>query len=1264
MTNIQILSCNVRGINDENKRHDVFDYLKSLKYDIYCVQDIHCSESQQVLFKRDWGGDMFISHGTTNSRGVAIMFSNNFECEVKEVKRSTNGNFIGLKIKTMDTDICLLTLYGPNTDEPDFYNEISEVINDFQTGSMIICGDWNLVQDQLLDTKHYIRDNNIRARNRVSTLKEEHNLCDPWRVNNPNTRQYTWFQRNPIKMSRIDFFLISSDILALTNYTGIKPGYRSDHSIIQLQLNITKDNRGKGFWKFNTSLLKDIEYITLIKQIIHENVTRYAAPNQTVANHEILFNISDQLFFETLKMEIRKVTISYSSKKKRNREKREVEICDQLEKLDINHTTNSEHLLRKQILSDELVELRKEKIKGMMLRSKIQWFEEGEKPTKFFASIEKRNYVNKVINKINSNGNNIQDPREILNELEKFYRNLYSSKVSIRDQINNMDRFLNNNLINKLTEEQKILCEGNITLVELKEVLKNMKHDKSPGIDGIPVEFYKVFWNDLGHFLFRSLKSSFYTNELSITQKRGIITCIPKGNKPREFLKNWRPISLLTTDYKILTSIMAKRMRGILGQIVSSTQKGFLKERYIEENTRLIYDLIHYLKGQKREGILLLIDFEKAFDSIDWTYIRNVLKIYNFGDDFIKWFNIVYNDSQSCVINNGKYSNFFNLGRGCRQGDPWSPYLFILAIEPLAQYIKHAPQVRGITVKDCEVKIGQYADDTFLLLDGNEVTIKNAMDIFKVFEKISGLHINVEKTQAIHLGEPLTDNNKCPYLNIDFCEKFRLLGINFSTNPDEMEELNFEAKIAEIRKIRRLYQAQNLSLTGKITVVKMLMLPKLVHLLAVLPTPKRKYMDEINNIFINFIWNNKTPKIQYNILVQDFHLGGLKMIHLNSFCKASKLTWIKRLYTAESVNPWKILALEILKEKYPQCIFECSTENIVSLTTKLQNPFWKEVVVSWKYYREMIIGHHDANLIETVIWNPPVIQNPNLLLRRNEFISKGLCYFKDLFNSETNQFFDIFNIKDKYDLHISQFDFLCLMQSIPTLYKNTIKRCTPNLQQTSFGKWVNDVCVSKKTCNYTYKNIIKMLPYDIKCKPKWEGLFSKTIESKEWSKIFLLPQKTSLDSQTRTFQYKVIHRILPTNTLLHIYNIRNDPFCDKCHEEAETLEHLFHLCPTKLSMWYAIANWMFPNVDLFQYINSEHILLGIYDQNKDLENSIIMAVKRYFFRCKYSGQEVHLLGIKRYLKHIRTLEINIQSPHKSMANKLKWLPLENKFEPI
>ena len=141
----------------------------------------------------------------------------------------------------------------------------------------------------------------------------------------------------------------------------------------------------------------------------------------------------------------------------------------------------------------------------------------------------------------------------------------------------------------------------------------------------------------------------------------------------------------------------------------------------------MLYDIMDYLIHTKKAGLLLLIDFEHAFDSLNFMYIREVLKSYNFGETYISWFNLIYNDVTSCVVNNGCMSEFFKLDKGCRQGDPWSPYLFVLCVEPLSQAIKNKKDINGININHIIYKIGQCADDTFILLDGFEKSLRNCI---------------------------------------------------------------------------------------------------------------------------------------------------------------------------------------------------------------------------------------------------------------------------------------------------------------------------------------------------------------------------------------------------------------------------------------------------------------------------------------------------------------------------------------------------------
>ena len=314
-----------------------------------------------------------------------------------------------------------------------------------------------------------------------------------------------------------------------------------------------------------------------------------------------------------------------------------------------------------------LQQLRNQKMKGVMIRAKAKYYEEGEKPTKYFLNLEEKNYVSKLITKLNMGGKDIIDQKEILKTQKELYESLYKTKRNNMNKINNhlVNTFLNAENIKCLSQQEKDLCEGNISEIEVKEVIKNMKNNRTPGNDGIPVEFYKIFWKEIGPFLLRSLNEAFDKEKLSITQRQSIITCNPKGNKPKEFMKNWRPISLQNVDYKVLSGVLAKHMKAVLDSIISSSQKGFLKKRYIGENTRLVYDIIASLDNQRGNEIILLADFEKAFDTLEWDYIKTVLKTYNFGPNFIKWFTILYNGACSCVINNGTLSTMFDLERGC-----------------------------------------------------------------------------------------------------------------------------------------------------------------------------------------------------------------------------------------------------------------------------------------------------------------------------------------------------------------------------------------------------------------------------------------------------------------------------------------------------------------------------------------------------------------------------------------------------------------------
>ena len=170
-------------------------------------------------------------------------------------------------------------------------------------------------------------------------------------------------------------------------------------------------------------------------------------------------------------------------------------------------------------------------------------------------------------------------------------------------------------------------------------------------------------------------------------------------------MKNYRPISLLNCIYKIASGAIANRIKTTLHKIIHQDQTGFISGRYLGENTRLVYDIMHCAEQYNLKGLLLLIDFEKAFDSISWSFINKVLSYFGFGKSIISWVNLFFKDAKLAVNQGGNLSPFFNIGRGCRQGDSLSPYLFILCTEILAIKIRNNKNIKGIKIYNIEYKL-------------------------------------------------------------------------------------------------------------------------------------------------------------------------------------------------------------------------------------------------------------------------------------------------------------------------------------------------------------------------------------------------------------------------------------------------------------------------------------------------------------------------------------------------------------------------------
>ena len=300
-----------------------------------------------------------------------------------------------------------------------------------------------------------------------------------------------------------------------------------------------------------------------------------------------------------------------------------------------------------------------------------------------------------------------------------------------------------------------------------------MKHNKSPGLDGIITEFYQSFWPLLGNLLTEVFNESYESGYLPDSKRKAVMTLIyKKGNE--DDIANYRPISLTNVDYRILAFILAQRMQKVMDKIICNDQSAYIKGRYMGTNIRLVSDILDYYDTTDKSGILLMLDFKKAFDSIEPNFLLKSLEYFNFGPSFIKWVQTIYHKPSACIKNNGHISETFNISRGIRQGCPVSALLFIICVEILAKKVRNSETLAGFNFgyPQKPIKINQYADDGIMFLN-NRTELCSALGILRVFGRVSGLKLNIEKCEGFWLGRDKHLQHNCKLFGIKWPSLFR-----------------------------------------------------------------------------------------------------------------------------------------------------------------------------------------------------------------------------------------------------------------------------------------------------------------------------------------------------------------------------------------------------------------------------------------------------------------------------------------------------------
>ena len=548
-----------------------------------------------------------------------------------------------------------------------------------------------------------------------------------------------------------------------------------------------------------------------------------------------------------------------------------------------------------------------------------------------------------------------------------------------------------------------------------------MKGSSSPGIDGFTVNHMRVFWDDLGHIVTQGLNGSF-GGELTTSLRKAVIKLLRKGSKDPTLCGNYRPISLLSIFYKLASCAISLRIKPAVTQIIGRQQKAYLKTNNIGSVLLNLLNLIKHVNEKRKSALILLIDFRKAFDSIDHSFLHNTLNLLGFGPDIRGWIKLFLTNRDAQILMGGHMSNPIKLEQGVPQGDVVSPYIFILMVEILLLKINYTKNLTGIIFATHEARSETFADDTTIFLTRSAHNLTYAAKYIKAFHQISGLACNLDKTVVIPLGINHDKNDiLCPELGMVWDDTFTILGFTIDSRLKKLND-NFQNIKEKILNQIKAWTPYNLSLRGRITISKTKLTPQITYVATVLEMDE-KTLDSIQEIINSFVLNIKPGGrhwISKDLLYEPTKNGGFGIINLKDFTKAIKCSWIKR-YTIDKLDDHWADLLDTLLDKTPDTraeILNYGPERFNQLI-KLNLPGLSQIFEAYKSvktkfptqpesldnswlcqniffnptFTRKIPNKKKRHIPQTnILWNPRQISHPNCersIPRRQVYIRSG-----------------------------------------------------------------------------------------------------------------------------------------------------------------------------------------------------------------------------------------------------------------------------------
>jgi ribonuclease HI len=419
----------------------------------------------------------------------------------------------------------------------------------------------------------------------------------------------------------------------------------------------------------------------------------------------------------------------------------------QLEKAELISMHGGDHS-RVMTLRSELGILLEREEKMWSQRSRASWLQEGDRNTRFFHSrASQRRRRNTIVGLSDDNGSWCDQPNQVVGIALDYFQNLFHTMGPT-----DVDRVLDH-IPHVITEDMHSILSKEYSASEVERAIMQMGPRTAPGPDGMPPLFYQSFWPLIGNDVTAAVLSSLNSGSILQAINHTYITLIPKVKSPTR-ITEFRPISLCNVIYKILSKVLANRLKLILPRIISETQSAFVPGRLITDNILVAFETLHHMKHHmsgKTGSMALKLDMSKAYDRVEWAYLAGVMTKMGFPPQIIALIMECLRTVSYSVLLNGETHGFFKPTRGLRQGDPLSPYLFLLCTEGFHGLLKAATasgDIHGVSISRYGPKLSHlfFADDSLLFCKANVQECQKVLDILSLYERASGQSINKAKT--------------------------------------------------------------------------------------------------------------------------------------------------------------------------------------------------------------------------------------------------------------------------------------------------------------------------------------------------------------------------------------------------------------------------------------------------------------------------------------------------------------------------------------